>query len=258
MRLVIRVARTTLSVSTISADGSVNFIPYVVKSGVSMAANMREAFKTEPALQKSYAKAVVMVESSVLMVPTDLYEEDDCNMIYAHSFPELTSDAVLTNVLPDLSAVALFSVNKDLRMVITDHLPSARFICAVAPVWRYLHRRSFTGVRNKLYGYFHDKRLDVFSFNQNRFKFCNSFDSANAHDSLYFLLYVWKQLMLKPEHDEIHLVGDIPERYWILAELKRYLQRAYIINPSGDFNRSPVAQIKGMPYDLMTYFIKGR
>ena len=77
MRLVIRVARTTLSVSTISADGSVNFIPYVVKSGVSMAANMREAFKTEPVLQKSYAKAVVMVESPVLMVPTDLYEEDD-------------------------------------------------------------------------------------------------------------------------------------------------------------------------------------
>ena len=61
MRLVIRVARTTLSISTISADGTVDFIPYVVKSGVSMAANMREAFKTEPALQKSYAKAVVMV-----------------------------------------------------------------------------------------------------------------------------------------------------------------------------------------------------
>ena len=51
MRLVIRVARTTLSISTISADGTVDFIPYVVKSGVSMAANMREAFKTEAALQ---------------------------------------------------------------------------------------------------------------------------------------------------------------------------------------------------------------
>ena len=64
--------------------------------------------------------------------------------------------------------------------------------------------------------------------------------------------------MLKPEHDEMHLVGDIPERDWMLDELKRYLQRAYCINPSGDFNRSPIAQIKGMPYDLMTYLIKGR
>lgn len=258
MRLVIRVARTTLSVSTITSEGKVDFMPYVVKSGVSMAANMREAFKTEAALQKSYNKAVVMVESPVLMVPADLYEDDDTTMLYAHSFPEFSSDAVLSNVLPDLSAVALFSVNKDLRMVITDHLPSARFICSVAPVWRYLHRRSFTGARSKLYGYFHDRRLDIFSFNQNRFKFCNSFDTSNAHDSLYYLLYVWKQLMLKPEHDEMHLVGDIPERDWMLDELKRYLQRAYCINPIGDFNRSPIAQIKGMPYDLMTYFIKGR
>ena len=61
MRLVIRVARTTLSVSTITSEGKVDFMPYVVKSGVSMAANMREAFKTEAALQKSYDKAVVMV-----------------------------------------------------------------------------------------------------------------------------------------------------------------------------------------------------
>ena len=258
MRLVIRVARTTLSVSTITSEGKVDFMPYVVKSGVSMAANMREAFKTEAALQKSYDKAVVMVESPVLMVPADLYEDDDTTMLYAHSFPEFSSDVVLTNVLPDLSAVALFSVNKDLRMVITDHLPSARFICAVAPVWRYLHRRSFTGARSKLYGYFHDRRLDIFSFNQNRFKFCNSFDTSNAHASLSYLLYVWKLLMLKPEHDEMHLVGDIPERDWMLDELKRYLQRAYCINPIGDFNRSPIAQIKGMPYDLMTYFIKGR
>ena len=56
----------------------------------------------------------------------------------------------------------------------------------------------------------------------------------------------------------MHLVGDIPERDWIMDELKVYLHRAYCINPSGDFNRSPIAQIKGMPYDLMTYLIKGR
>ena len=257
-RLVIRLAQNTLSVSTVNADATVDFLPYVVRSGISMAANMREAFKNEAILQKAYDKTVVMVESPVLMVPADLYEEEEAESMYAHAYSDIRTSAVMTNVLPDLSAVALFSINKDLRMVITDHLPSSRFICALAPVWRYLHRRSFTGARSKLYGYFHDRRLDIFSFNQNRFKFCNSFDTANAHDSLYYLLYVWKQLMLKPEHDEMHLVGDIPERDWMLDELKRYLQRAYCINPSGDFNRSPIAQIKGMPYDLMTYLIKGR
>ena len=93
---------------------------------------------------------------------------------------------------------------------------------------------------------------------QNRFKFCNSFDASRAHDSLYFLLYVWKQLQLEPEHDELHIVGDIPEQEWLVSELKNFLRNAYVINPIADFNRHPITAIKSMPYDLQTLYIKGR
>ena len=53
-------------------------------------------------------------------------------------------------------------------------------------------------------------------------------------------------------------MGDIPEQQWLLSELKKYLQKAYVINPVADFNQAPVTQIKGMPYDLQTLFVKGR
>ena len=96
------------------------------------------------------------------------------------------------------------------------------------------------------------------SYGQNRFKYCNSFATANAHDVLYFTLNVWQQLAMDAKHDELHLVGDIPEHQWLESELKAYVARVYTVNPSSDFNRSPIAQMKGMPYDLMTYFIKGR
>ena len=69
---------------------------------------------------------------------------------------------------------------------------------------------------------------------------------------------MWKQLQLQPEHDELHIVGDIPEQQWLLSELKKYLQKAYVINPVADFNQAPVTQIKGMPYDMQTLFVKGR
>jgi hypothetical protein len=149
-------------------------------------------------------------------------------------------------------------MSKDLRLVVDDHFQDVDLVTAVSPVWRYLHQRSFTGPRRKLYGYFHEKRLDIFSFQQNRFKFCNSFEASRAHDSLYFLLYVWKQLMLEPEHDELHIVGDIPQQEWLVGELKRYLQKAYVINPTADFNNHPVTAIKGMPFDLQTLYVKGR
>lgn len=262
-KLIIRLSHNGLSFTVVcpsNAESPVSYEAYDVKNGISMAANMREAFRTVSLLGEEYQRIQVLVDAPVLMVPVDLYQEQQKETLYFHSFPQATSaNDVLANVLPDLNCVALYSVNRDLKMVIDDHFPGqAQFLCATIPVWHHLHQRSFTGIRNKLYGYFHDQRLDVFSFQQNRFKFCNSFDAQRRADSLYFLLYVWKQLNLQPEHDELHLVGAIPEAEELLKELRQYLKRAYIINPSADFNRSSVTQIEGMPYDLMTFIVKGR
>ena len=65
-------------------------------------------------------------------------------------------------------------------------------------------------------------------------------------------------MQLEAVHDEMHIVGDIPEREWLLQELKRYLQKAFIINPAADFQQAPATKIANMPYDLMTLLIKGR
>ena len=68
----------------------------------------------------------------------------------------------------------------------------------------------------------------------------------------------WKQLGLDARHDELHLAGDLAERDVLTAEAQQFIKRVFYINPSGEFNRAPVTQIAGMPYDLMTLFIKGR
>lgn len=260
-RLTIRISRNSLSFSTVSigaADSQIIYEPYTVKSGISMAANLREALKTADLTQDGFRKVLVMIDTPVLMIPVDVFSEAESADMYAHAYPSLAADKVLHSVIPDLNVVSVFSINKDLKMVLDDHYPDINFTHVASPVWRYLHQRSYIGTRSKLYGYFHDKKLEIFSFSQRRFKFCNTFEISHTNDALYFLLYVWKQLMLQPEHDEMHIVGDIPERELLLDELRKYLQRAYVINPTADFNRAPVTQIKNMPYDLMTLYVKGR
>ena len=230
-QLTIRVGNNTLSFTMTdptNAEQPVLHEPYVVKSGISMVANLREAFKT-------YARAIdlptarVLINTPVLMVPIEQFQEADATTLYLHSFPRNEKDVVRYNVLPTLNAVCIFCINKDLLSVFNDHFDDVQIIHVMVPVWNHLHQRSFTGHRSKIYGYFHDKQLDICSFQQNRFKFCNSFETSRAHDSLYFLLYVWKQLNLKPEHDEIHILGDIPEQEWLLQEMRRYVKNAYII-----------------------------
>ena len=261
-KLLMRLGRGRLdlvSLDTASRERPIDYQPYGVNSGISMAANLREALRTNELLQTAHQRVMVMVSTQALTVPVDLYDETQKELLMRHAFPSMQhTDVVMADVEPDLNCVALYAINRDLKQVIDERFADVRYLCAASPVWRYLYRRSFTGVRNKLYGYFHDQQLDTFSFNQNRFKFCNTFSVAHRQDAVYYLLYVWQQLGLRQEHDELHIVGDIPEREAMMEQLQRYLKRAYVINPSGDFNRSPATQIQGLPYDMVTMIVKGR
>ena len=264
-KVYIRIGRNSLSFTAFDVDNTacpLRFEPYVVKGGISMPANLREAFKRADlmASDSHIQQAQVLVDTPSMLVPIEQFDEPLIETLFNHSFPAKDEERriVLYNVLPTLNAVCIFAVNKDLHKVLNDRYERVQFIQAMTPVWHHLHQRSFTGRRNKLYGCFHEKQLDIFSFQQNRFKFCNSFDTAQAHDALYYLLYVWKQLRLESEHDELHILGDIPEQEWLLQELKRFLQNAYLINAQAEFQDAPATKIKGMPYDLITLITRGR
>lgn len=191
-RLTIRAGRNTLSFSAVDREAEHQLIyePYTVKSGVSIAANLRQAFGESALLQRGYPKVRLYIDSPVLLVPVEEFREEEIGTLYRHAFPGQAADAVLHRVQPNLNVVAVFSVNKDLKMVLEDNFKDVRFTPVMQPVWNYLHKRSFTGIHQKLYAYFHDKRVDVFCFEKNRFKFFNSFPTSHAKDALYFILHV--------------------------------------------------------------------
>lgn len=256
--LYLRIGRHTLAVARQTTEGELQFAPFSVNGGISMPANLREAFLQEKLLAQPADHVQVLIDSDALTVPIELFSPETAEAFFHHAFEGNQQDCLCYNVLPNLKSVAIFALNKDLRTVITDHFTDAKIIAVACPVWRNLLSRSYIGSRRKLYGWFHENRLELFSFQQSRFKFCNSFEISGAHDALYFTLYVWKQLQLQASQDEIHIVGDIPEREWLLGQLKKFVGRAYAINPTADFNRAPATAIVGMPYDLMTLICKGR
>jgi len=257
-RLVIRVGKGSLMFTTTDDQSQVVFEQYHINSSITMAANLREALLSSDILKAPYQRTLVMVDSPVLMVPTDLFHEKEKTELYFHAFTKRTQQVVMHTVLPDLNSVALFSIDKDLLAVINDRMPQPSIVAAMISVWHHLHQRSYTGTHQKLYGYFHDRQMEVFSFNKNRFKFCNTYTVNNSNNALYYLLSVWKQLGMEPEHDELHLVGDLPDEEALLNEARQFIKRVFYINPSGEFNRAPVTRIAGMPYDMMTLYVKGR
>lgn len=266
-RMTIRVGHSTLSFAKPNDEGNVLFEPYVVKSGISIAANLREAFKTSEFLKDLSERARVLVDSDTLLVPMSHFDEMKAGDLFFHSFPQYSQNHVFFNVMQDVSTVVLSSINKDLKLVLDDHFEDVRLVPAMTPVWGHLYQRNFTGGNQKLFAYVHEHKIDIFCFQQNRFKFCNSYDAKHVKDAVYYLLYVWNLLQFDAQNDELHLVGDIfqsdsasmqEDRETLLGELRRFLQKVYVVNPSADFNRAQVTSIKNMPYDMQTIFVKGR
>lgn len=258
--LTIRVSTNALSFATDkrAEGGGIDYEPYDVNPGMSVAANLRLAFAESRLLRRKYASATVMTDTPVLMIPIEEYEDNNTDMLYSHIFTTGKSERILTAVLPGQNAVAAFTMNSDLKLVVDDNFPESTVMPLMQPVWNYMHRRSFTGAHRKLFAYFHDKRVELMSFRQNRFVYCNSFEATHANDVLYYIMYVWKQLGLDATEAELHMAGDMTYRDTLTALLRQYIANVYTINPAADFGFPAAAEMKGLPFDLQVYYAKGR
>lgn len=259
-KLTIRVSENSLAFAA-KADADarrIDYEPYHIKAGISIAANLRQAFGKSRLLSAGYQEALVVVDSPVLLVPIEEYEENDIAALYAHAFKPATGNTVLHSVLPAQNAVAAFAVNSDLKLVVSDNFKQSSFVPLMQPVWNYLHKRSFTGTRRKLYAYFHDRHVDVCCFRQNRFRFSNSFDADHTKDVVYYILYVWDQLGLDTSHDELHIAGTPAERDTLMATLRKYVKNVHEVKPAADLGYALTEYSSDMPLDLQILHAKGR
>ena len=234
-RTIIRIGRQTLTFALPenpeATGGSkrgakVMLEPYTVKSGMSMAANLREAFKESALLAIPNERVHVIIDTPTLILPIEEFDENNMEELYRYTFPGGIHE-------------------------VTDHFDNVRITPVDSHVWRHLHERSHSGQTKKLYAFFHEGRISVAGFSKNRFRFVNTFTTNEVADSTYYLLYVWQLLAMDQKKDELYIVGDIPAEEELKTELRKYVQNVFQINPSAEFNRDPVTQIPNVTYDLI-------
>ncbi len=257
-QVVIRVAAHHLSFSIADPQTKEKMVyeKYDLNEGIAIAANLREAFRHSTLLRSKCKRALLLIDSSVMLVPVDEFREQGAETLYKHTFRLSRSSDVVKTMLPDLNAMAVFSVNKDLRLVAEDNFEEVGIRPLMQPVWSRLYHRAFVGTRRKLFVYFHDKQLEVFCFQQNRFRFSNVYEATRLNNILYYILYVWKELGMNTACDELLLLGNIPNREQLDEELRKFLQRCYVIDDETDFANASISKRKDIPYDLKALYLE--
>ena len=219
---------------TPESDGSYVTHPYPVKSNMSIAANLRMAFKEETYLTDLSKKAVLRVATPAILVPREEYNpnlnpnpnENLNETLYSTVITGHKGEVKVATEIEELDVVAIFPVNSDLQMVVQDHFPIVSTQNVMTDVWRDTYNKYYNGAdHRKLFAYFHDKVVDIFCFEQHRIRFANAFQATHAHDALYYTLYTWKQLGMNSSDDTLYVMGDMPHGDWLLERYRAYITK---------------------------------
>jgi len=256
LRLTLRVVRgSLLFVRPEAGSRSVATDSYPLNGGMSVAANLRRALASNPDATGQIDSVAALIDAPVMLVPTEEYREEESAELFRYAFTSTDGMDVMASVMPSESAVALAGVNKDLRRVLSDNFAEVLIMPLMQPLWRYLHRRSFTGKGSKLFAYFHEKKMEVCAFRHTRFRYQNSFEPASVPDALYYLMGAWQQLAYKGDTDELLLLGHWPYMDELVEQSRRFVSEVHLIKAVPDFHLPAGADRNILPLDLQAYLV---
>lgn len=238
----------------VEPEGRVRYERYPAKTGISAAANLRKAFTDSQLLSLPSDGATILVDAPVSLIPQEEYDAQTATALYKSVLPVADGEEVEASEVSGLHAVATFALSRDLKVVVGDHFSNYRFLPVVQPVWNYLYQNHYEGSRRKLFAYFHDRKVDLVAFRQNRFQFCNTFDASHCADAVYYLLNTWKQLGLDRQTDQLHIVGGVAYAAELDEMLGRYLANVHKLNTTAatDGKEKPLRTI--MPFDVQALY----
>lgn len=240
MNITIRITRATITFTAPNTviEGQTDFNQYNMKPGIAVAANLRQALAECSILKTSattaqqtpadthhpvFDSATVFVDTPMLLIPAEEYDEEAMPTLYHHVNTKHADDDVVATPISPLNVMAAYAVGKDLQFVLTETFSKVQFMPLLAPVLVEFSRHSYGGFQEKLFCYFHDRRIDVCAFRKGRIRLCSTFEVTQTPDAVYYILNVWQTLGMKPA-DILCLAGAITGHEALVKELHRFIK----------------------------------
>lgn len=206
---------------------------YAVDESLSLTANVKQAFKAVEWLSLPYRRVNLLIAGKrFTFLPLEFFEDEQAETVFYHNFPKQENESVLYNILHKNNIVILFGMDKSARNFLHDQYPEAHFYAQASPFIEYFSAKSKLGNNRKMYIHLKNKETDIYAFERGRLLLGNSFPCHAPSDSIYYTLYVWKQLGFDQERDELHLTGQLNEKERLLSELRKYIRQVFITTPA--------------------------
>lgn len=217
------------------------FAPWEVRGRSSLTINLREACDREPLLALPTERTEVMIGTSVVAVPLDNFDEEQCVPLWRYVVPRRGGERVFYDTLPQADCVLLYGASEEVCRAFEDSFGEVHFTACLTHVLRNYMRYHISPAQSGCHGliFLHENVADVAIFEGHSLTAVNTFVVNQPGDVAYYALNLSQSVGLKPLTDKLRLCGDdVPVRE-TLRTLRQFCPGVEVLESKG-----------AMPYDM--------
>ena len=177
-------------------EGELSFFDRKVEESLSLTANLKQTFREIEWLKHPYRRVnILMADKRFTLVPLEFFEDEQTETLFYHNHPKRENEIVQYNILRKNNAVVLFSMDKSARSFLCEQYPDVRFYSQASSFIEHFSSKSRLGNSRKMYVHLRKDAADLYCYDRNHLLLANSFECKQTADRIYYLLYIWKQLV---------------------------------------------------------------
>ena len=109
-------------------DDSLSIIEKEIDTSLSLTANLKAVFHESDFLNPPYKRVNIMMASKrFTIVPLDLFEEEQAELLFYHNHQKRENETVLYNILRKNNVAVIFCIDKSAQIFLNEQYPAARF-----------------------------------------------------------------------------------------------------------------------------------
>lgn len=220
----------------------------------SLYANLCHAIDNCPlSIEDTREIKVIIATSNFTTLPAEYDERQNHKIYYRYCFPKAdTNIEIIANRLTAHNLTILFPVDKNIYDRLAQ-MGNVNYYTPASILPGYIAKNPFEAEKYML-AYYGEEGSLLLSMQNGKIELLNSFDTADNHNQLYYLLATWKAQGLSQTTDTLYLCGNkrVEELSTALSQFIRHRER---INPGALFTPNLLNRIGNIPFDLQALLL---
>ena len=214
-----------------SAESPYLFFDLAIDPSLPIIANFKNLVAHNPFLSQLYKRVnIILVNTRTVVHPLDLFSPDIKERLYQFGQREVkTNSQIAYNILEQKKLAVLFSINKTLYNFLNEHFRNPHFFAQSTPLLAYYAQKSKERNCKKLFAHIENGNIHLFAYNKGKLLLTNTFQAKELSNQVYYILYVWKQINLSQQEDELLLAGQVSSSDQLVEILRKYIASVSIL-----------------------------